>query len=200
MRNTFYGFKNRDSEKLNSDLVTFKFERDFNDKLSMRDQLRFGRSTRDSIATPPRFNNDNSTAINRELRSWLTEDRIWDNQTDLNARFQTGKSRARLVGGLNLTHENNIRHYAPLRIRSPRASPQSERRYSAQLRQPHRRRCNRKSLALYCSTRRSSTRNGNNWRAALGTTSGWRVWTRPMSSYSRIGRLLSGRLAVIYSP
>lgn len=108
-RNTFYGFKNRDSEKLDSDLLTFKFERDFNDSLSLRNQLRYGYSTRDSIATPPRFADNNSTSINRELRSWLTEDRIWDNQTDLNARFSTGKIGHTVVGGLNLTSENNTR-------------------------------------------------------------------------------------------
>ena len=108
-RTTFYGFKNRDFEKLDSDLVTFKFERDFNDKISLRNQLRYGYSTRDSIATPPRFADNNSTSINRELRSWLTEDRIWDNQTDLNARFSTGKIGHTLVGGLNLTQENNTR-------------------------------------------------------------------------------------------
>ncbi len=32
-RNTFYGLRNRDFEKLNSDLVTLKFEHDFNDGL-----------------------------------------------------------------------------------------------------------------------------------------------------------------------
>ena len=108
-RNTFYGFKNRDFEKLDSDLLTFKFEHDFNDKLSLRNQLRYGYSTRDSIATPPRFADNNSTSINRELRSWLTKDSIWDNQSDLNARFSTGKIGHTLVGGLNLTHENNTR-------------------------------------------------------------------------------------------
>ena len=32
-RDTFYGLRNRDFEKLNSDLVTLKFEKDFNDGL-----------------------------------------------------------------------------------------------------------------------------------------------------------------------
>lgn len=109
-RNTFYGLKNRDFEKLNADLVTVKFERDFNEKLSLRNQLRYGRSTRDSIATPPRFTaNVNSIVINRELRSWMTEDEIWDNQSDLRANFSTGEIEHTLVGGLALTRENNLR-------------------------------------------------------------------------------------------
>ena len=109
-RNTFYGLRSRDVEKLNADLVTLKFEHDFNDALSLRNQLRFADSSRDSIATPPRFANPNSTAINREMRSWQTEDKIWDNQTDLVARFHTGSVEHALVTGANFTRENNVRN------------------------------------------------------------------------------------------
>lgn len=109
-RNTFYGLRDRDFEKLNSDLVTLKFEHDFNDALSLRNQFRFANSSRDSIATPPRFANNNSTAINRELRSWQTDDKVWDNQTDLVARFNTGSVEHALVTGANFTRESNVRH------------------------------------------------------------------------------------------
>jgi catecholate siderophore receptor len=108
-RHTFYGLKNRDFEDLNTDLVTFKFEHDFNDGLSLRNQLRFASSSRDSIATPPRFAANNSTAIARELRSWQTEDKVWDNQSDFIARFNTGSVEHALVAGVDLTHEGNIR-------------------------------------------------------------------------------------------
>jgi len=108
-RDTFYGFRNRDNEKLRSDLATVKIERDFNDSTTLRNQLRFGYSSRDSLATPPRFNNNNSTTINRELRSWIAEDRAFDNQTDLRSRFSTGKIEHSLVTGLALTYENNQR-------------------------------------------------------------------------------------------
>jgi catecholate siderophore receptor len=86
-----------------------KIERDFNDSVTLRNQLRFGYSSRDSIATPPRFANNNSTAINRELRSWIAEDRAIDNQTDMRARFSTGSIGHSLVTGLALTYENNQR-------------------------------------------------------------------------------------------
>lgn len=108
-RETFYGFKNRDFEKLNSDLVTVKFERDFDDDITLRNQFRYGRSTRDSMATPPRFANADSTVINREMRSWITKDEIWDNQTDLRARFLTGKISHSLVTGAAVTRESNTR-------------------------------------------------------------------------------------------
>ena len=108
-RNTFYGLRNRDFEKLNSDLVTVKFDHDFNDGLSLRNQFRFANSSRDSMATPPRFASNNSTTINREMRSWQTEDKVWDNQTDLVARFSTGKVEHALVTGIDILRENNVR-------------------------------------------------------------------------------------------
>ena len=108
-RETFYGFKNRDKEKLDADLMTAKFEQDFSDNLSLRNQLRYGYSTRDSIATPPRFASNDSTVINRELRSWVTKDEIWDNQTDLRAKFSTGKVEHSLVSGMAVTRETNKR-------------------------------------------------------------------------------------------
>jgi catecholate siderophore receptor len=108
-RSTFYGLRSRDFEKLDSDLGTLRFEHDFNDAWSLRNQLRYADSTRDSIATPPRFASNNSTAINRELRSWQSEDDIWDNQADLIGRFSTGKIEHALVTGLNLTNERNKR-------------------------------------------------------------------------------------------
>lgn len=108
-RHTFYGLRNRDFEKLNSDLMTLRFEHDFNDGLSLRNQFRFGNSSRDSMATPPRFANTNSTIINREMRSWQTDDKVWDNQTDFILRFSTGKVEHALVTGIEVLRENNIR-------------------------------------------------------------------------------------------
>jgi catecholate siderophore receptor len=108
-RNTFYGLKSRDHEGLGSDMATVRVERDFNESFTLRNQFRYGRSTRDSIATPPRFASNDSTTINRELRSWITDDTIWDNQTDLRANFSTLKIDHTLVSGVVLTKENNLR-------------------------------------------------------------------------------------------
>jgi catecholate siderophore receptor len=108
-RDTFYGFRDRDREKMRSDLATIRFEHEHDDRLSFRNQFRFGRSTRDSFATPPRFASNNSTTINRELRSWLTEDTVWDNQSDVQMNLSTGQVRHNLVTGLALTREGNIR-------------------------------------------------------------------------------------------
>lgn len=108
-RDTFYGFRTRDAEYTGSDLATVRFEHDFTDGIDFRSQLRYARSSRNSIATPPRFASNDTTIINREMRSWLADDEIWDNQTDFRARFSTGAIEHSFVAGFNLNNENNIR-------------------------------------------------------------------------------------------
>ena len=108
-RSTFYGYLDRDKEKLRSDLFTARLERDFNDRLSLRNQFRYGYSRRDSIATPPRFEGDNSTVIKREMRSWMARDDIFDNQTDVTARFSTGGIDHSVVAGAAVSYEKNHR-------------------------------------------------------------------------------------------
>ncbi|HEU0121401.1 MAG TPA: TonB-dependent siderophore receptor [Bryobacteraceae bacterium] len=108
-RNTFYGFRDRDREVLNQDTGTVKFEHDFSDNLNLRSQFRFGKSGRNSMAAPPRFASNDSTAINREMRSWVAEDKILDSQTDIRATFNTGSIRHTLVSGAAFTNEKNMR-------------------------------------------------------------------------------------------
>lgn len=108
-RDTFYGFKSRDKEKLRSDFATIGIEYDLNDSTTLRNQFRYGESKRDSIATPPRFASDDSTVINREMRSWIATDDITDNQTDLRSRFLTGSIQHSLVGGISFSNESNVR-------------------------------------------------------------------------------------------
>lgn len=108
-RDTFYGFKSRDFEKLRSDFATISVEYDLNDSTTLRNQFRYGQSKRDSMATPPRFASNDSTIINREMRSWIATDDITDNQTDLRSRFLTGSIQHSLVGGISFSNEANVR-------------------------------------------------------------------------------------------
>ncbi len=108
-RDTYYGFRDRDHEDLTSDIATIKLEHDFNEAITLRNQFRFAHSTRDSIATPPRFASNDTLVINREMRSWLTDDNVWDNQTDMISRFSTGEVRHAVVGGVSFTREENER-------------------------------------------------------------------------------------------
>ena len=108
-RSTFYGYVDRDKEKLRADLLTFRFERDINDNFAVRSQFRYGYSRRDSMATPPRFASANSLVINREMRSWMTNDDIWDNQTDVTAKFKTGSIEHSAIFGGTVSYEKNSR-------------------------------------------------------------------------------------------
>jgi catecholate siderophore receptor len=108
-RDTFYGITARDREVLNQDTGTVKLEHDFSDNLTLRSQLRYGRSGRNSATTAPRFASTESTAINRNGPNWSAQDRIWDSQTDFRANFNTGGIRHALVTGMAFTNEHNIR-------------------------------------------------------------------------------------------
>lgn len=107
----FYGITDRDYEKTRTDLGTALVEHDFNDSLTLRNQFRFGVADRDSIITSPRFVNANtSTAINRQLQSRDQKDTILANQTDLTARFDTGKISHELVTGFEYDHEKSVNY------------------------------------------------------------------------------------------
>ena len=73
-RSTFYGFGERDYERLKANTGTVLVEHDLGDGVGITQQVRFGRSSRGSLATPPRFAGNDTTDINRELRAWRTED------------------------------------------------------------------------------------------------------------------------------
>ena len=109
-RSNFYGYADLNKEYLRSNLGTITLNHVFNDKMTLRNQFRFDHSSRDSIATPARFNNDNSgTLLNREIKAWLTTDQTYDNQTDFTARFKTGSLEHAVVAGVEFIHENSRR-------------------------------------------------------------------------------------------
>ncbi len=108
-RETFYGYRDRDREILDQDTGTVRLEHDFSDNAQLRSQFRIGDSGRNSMATPPRFASNDSTVINREMRSWIAEDRIVDSQTDLRILGKTGGVQHSLVTGAAFTNERNLR-------------------------------------------------------------------------------------------
>ena len=110
-RQTFYGYVDRDKEYLKSHLGTVTLNHAFNDKMTLRNQFRYDHSSRNSLATTPRLTSDNSgTQVNREIKTWLTTDQTYDNQTDFTARFKTGFVEHALVAGTEFIHENSRRY------------------------------------------------------------------------------------------
>jgi catecholate siderophore receptor len=106
-RSNFYGLLDRDYEKTQTDIATVNLQHSFNEDLSLRNITRFGRGTRDSIITAPRFAADNSTQISRTAKTRDSEDTIAANVTDVTFRFESGGITHTLVAGLELTREKS---------------------------------------------------------------------------------------------
>lgn len=201
-RETFYGLTARDHEDLASDLATLRFEHDFSGSLRLRNQLRYGASSRDSIATPPRFAGNDSTVINRELRSWIADDEIWDNQIDLVARFKTGGIQHAVVTGLDLSHEGNIRKIrtAP-NMPTTLLDPNPEDVYPGVITPgPYVGDVTGKSAAVYAF---DTVNLGPQWELNGGLR--WDYFdvdgvTTVPAPISRVDKMLSGRAGVVYKP
>jgi len=207
-RENFYGLRSRDYEETNADIGTISFERDFNDNLTMRNQLRYGRATRDSITTAPRFASADSLVINRNGPSWLTEDNIWDNQTDLRSRFSTGGVEHRLVTGLALSHENNQRINRTVSAAPPTdlQNPDPDMDFnSVSTLSPNVGDITGKTMALYAF---DTARLGKRWELIGGLR--WDYFdvegvqnaaaTAVPARIARIDRMFSGRGAIVFKP
>lgn len=112
----FYGLKDRDYEETVTDLATATIEHDFNESLRLRNILRYGQTSRDSIVTAPRFQdidpgtpgNQYGTVIRRS--DWKSRDQTDDilaNQTDLTFDFATGQIDHTLVTGVEFARETS---------------------------------------------------------------------------------------------
>jgi catecholate siderophore receptor len=104
----FYGLRTRDYEDTVTDLGTVHVEHDFAPSSTIRNITRYGKTTRDSVITAPRFASVNtSTAINRQLQSRDMVDHIVANQTTLTTRFDAGASGHALVTGVEVASERS---------------------------------------------------------------------------------------------
>jgi catecholate siderophore receptor len=102
----FYGMRARDYEKTTTDLGTVVATHEARPGLTLRNQVRYGRTGRDSLITAPRFVSNTSTDIRRT--DWKSRDQtsiIAANQADVTARFATGGVRHALVAGVDLARE-----------------------------------------------------------------------------------------------
>jgi catecholate siderophore receptor len=101
----FYGLTDRDYENTETQIVTAIVDRDLSTFATMRALVRGGSSDRDSIITAPRFANNNSTDLNRQLQSRVLDDDILAGQVDFDIRLSTGKAEHTLITGLELSQE-----------------------------------------------------------------------------------------------
>ncbi|MBP0599673.1 catecholate siderophore receptor Fiu [Herbaspirillum sp. LeCh32-8] len=115
-RANFYGLVS-DYNRVRSDMATLRVDHDFGSSLSLRNTTRYGQTTQHQILAAPYFADGapgslNTTSPNRG--NWTVErirqakdieNEIWTNQTNLRASFGTGLVKHTVIGGLELTRE-----------------------------------------------------------------------------------------------
>lgn len=105
-RKNFYGFKNDDHLITNVDIATVKFEHDFSDDLTFRNQTRYARYTRDVQVTEPQMKTSPDT-VTRSMKIRRSLETYLGNQADLTSKFSTFGAGHTLVTGLTLESETS---------------------------------------------------------------------------------------------
>ncbi|NYZ12483.1 TonB-dependent siderophore receptor [Azospirillum sp. RWY-5-1] len=108
---SWYGVKGFNTEEQTTDIGTALFEYDVNDAVSLRNQFRYGESTRFNIVTIPRFPTGTTTAfppgtqVNRGQNFRDSLNTLLVNQTDATFRFTTGPVAHTMVAGMEVARE-----------------------------------------------------------------------------------------------
>ena len=95
-QSNFYGLRTRDYEDTKTDIGTIVLDHQATPSLSLRNLTRYGKTSRDSVITAPRFVSVNtSTDINRQLQSRDMVDDIVANQIHPHEQVRDSRRRAR---------------------------------------------------------------------------------------------------------
>lgn len=103
----YYGLLARDFEKTETHVLTFGLEHDLSSAVRISNVTRYGRSTRDSIYSSPRFLNATTTQIRAQAQSRDTRDQLLLNQSNLFAEFTTGALGHDLIAGFEIAREKS---------------------------------------------------------------------------------------------
>ncbi len=122
-RSNYYGFRNGNFMRTNVDVATAKYEHDFSDALSIRNQSRYGHYTRQFKITEPQINGNvgaggantivspgtslAALTVTRNQLSGTSLETFLQNQTDLTAKLKTGTIEHTVVTGMELTRETS---------------------------------------------------------------------------------------------
>ena len=114
----FYGLRVRDYEQVTSDAATATVEHKFNDDVTLRNLTRFSRNVRDAVVTAPRaataanagsdpgFDAAQAQIRRTDAKYQDRDDKILANQTNLSARFATGRVKHSLTTGIEVSRED----------------------------------------------------------------------------------------------
>ena len=114
--NTFYGLRNYDFQKIQTDMVTAIFEHDFSKTLRFRNTTRWARNHYDAQTAAPRFIDTNPALPGNQYTSELVIENqrrrqtnsILSNQSLLNIDFDTGKLKHAMLVGLEISWEQQL--------------------------------------------------------------------------------------------
>lgn len=113
-RENFYGSE-RDYEKVDSDMITAKFEHELTPNATIRNISRYGKTNIDRVTTGVNTGGAGLRATNADPATWTVnrsrqridrDDEILVNQTSLNSVFDIGGFKNSLVGGLEFMYES----------------------------------------------------------------------------------------------
>lgn len=105
--NSYYGLRTRDFEKTFTRMGTTEVRHDISSSMIVRSVVRYGKTKRDSVIASPRFLDNTSTTIRRELQSRDQNDTIATSQTNLTAVADTGAFQHTLIGGVEFSREGS---------------------------------------------------------------------------------------------
>lgn len=103
-REWFYGNRHTDYEDIVQDTFTGRIEHDLTDNITIRNQTRYTENTREAIGTRPAYVAATNT-VTRTMVSGDRENQIFSNQTSVTAKVETGIFKHAIVGGLEITSE-----------------------------------------------------------------------------------------------
>ncbi len=106
-RNNYYGLKNGNFLRTYDDIGTVRLEHDINDKVQVRNQVRYANYVRDALITEAQLPTPGaSTATRHEIGVNSTETYL-DEQADVVAHVETGPIRHTLMGGIEAGRETS---------------------------------------------------------------------------------------------
>lgn len=105
-RSNFYGFENADHLKTDVDIATAKFEHDFSEDVSLRNQTRYARYYRDVAVTEPQMTTNINT-VTRSMKIRKSLETYLGNMTDLTSKFDSFGAKHTLVTGIAVESETS---------------------------------------------------------------------------------------------
>lgn len=202
----FYGLKDRDFEKVITDIATAEIAHDFNPSMTLRNLLRYGQTRRDSVITAPRFGTT-GTQVNRNIQSRDQTDTILANLTDLTLRFRTGGIDHAVATGIEYSHETSVNYLrtGPTAPPADLFNPNPDDPYPFSVRRTGAKNdATGKSLALYIF---DTLHVGERWEVTGGLRWDYfdldyqsRAADGVVTPFERTDRMLSWRAGIVFKP